>query len=78
MEIARKAHAAGVSAYATTLLDGPLARAAAAHLAAVLPGDDAWAHGLSTVELFGGAEPDAFTPSRGLIHLPDTPGWGVA
>jgi o-succinylbenzoate synthase len=78
MEIARTAHAAGVGAYATTLLDGPLARAAAAHLAAVLPGDDAWAHGLATVELFGGAEADAFTPSRGLIHLPDTPGWGVA
>lgn len=77
LEIARTAHAAGVGAYATTLMDGPLARAAAAHLAAVLPGDDAWAHGLSTVELFGGAEPDAFTPVQGLIRLPDTPGWGV-
>ncbi|MEW6432184.1 MAG: enolase C-terminal domain-like protein [Myxococcota bacterium] len=77
LEIARTAHAAGVGAYATTLMDGPLARAAAAHLAAVLPGDDAWAHGLSTVELFGGAEPDAFTPVKGVIHLPDTPGWGV-
>ncbi|MEW5738816.1 MAG: mandelate racemase/muconate lactonizing enzyme family protein [Myxococcota bacterium] len=76
LEIARIAHAAGVGAYATTLMDGPLARAAAAHLAAVLPGDG-FAHGLSTVELFGGAEPDAFTPAKGLIHLPDTPGWGI-
>jgi len=78
LQIAKTAHAAGVSAYTTTLLDGPLARAAAAHLAAVLPGDDPWAHGLATVELFGGAEPDAFTPVHGRIELPDTPGWGVA
>jgi o-succinylbenzoate synthase len=77
LEIARTAHAAGVGAYTTTLMDGPLSRAAAAHLAAVLPGADEWAHGLSTVELFGGAEPDAFTPVKGEIHLPDTPGWGL-
>jgi o-succinylbenzoate synthase len=77
LEIARTAHAAGVGAYVTTLLDGPLGRAAAAHLASVLPGDDTWAHGLSTVELLGGAEPDAFTPVKGVIRLPETPGWGV-
>lgn len=77
LQIARTAHAAGVGAYATTLMDGPLARAAAAHLASVLPGNDAYAHGLSTVELFGGAEPDAFTPVNGVIHLPQAPGWGV-
>jgi o-succinylbenzoate synthase len=77
LEIARIAHDAGVSAYTTTLMDGPLARAAAAHLASVLPGDGGWAHGLSTVELFGGAVPDAFTPVNGVIQLPETPGWGI-
>lgn len=78
LELARAAHAAGTAAYVTTLMDGPLARAAAAHLASVVPGDDTWAHGLSTVELFEGVEPDPFTPSKGVIHLPSTPGWGVS
>jgi o-succinylbenzoate synthase len=76
LELAQQAHAAGVSAYVTTLMDGPIARAAAAHLAAVLPSAD-WAHGLSTVELFEGMRPDPFTPVEGKISLPQATGWGV-
>ena len=35
LELAQQAHDSGVGAYVTTLMDGPIARAAAAHLAAV-------------------------------------------
>lgn len=77
LAIAREADAAGVGAYVTTLMDGPVSRAAAAHLAAVLPRAD-WAHGLSTLELFEGAGADAFTPVEGRIRLPQAPGWGLA
>jgi o-succinylbenzoate synthase len=76
LRLAREAWAAGMSSYVTTMMDGPLSRAAAAHLAAVLP-DDAWAHGLSTVELLEGVEIDAFTPRQGVIHMPQLPGWGL-
>lgn len=76
LELAQQAHDSGVGAYVTTLMDGPIARAAAAHLAAVLPSAD-WAHGLSTVELFEGMQPDPFTPFEGEITLPQTAGWGV-
>jgi o-succinylbenzoate synthase len=74
--LAQQAHEAGMGAYVTTLMDGPIARAAAAHLAAVLPSAD-WAHGLSTVELFEGMTPDPFTPMDGEITLPQATGWGV-
>lgn len=76
LELAQQAHDSGVGAYVTTLMDGPIARAAAAHLAAVLPSAD-WAHGLSTVELFEGMKPDPFTPEGGEITLPQATGWGV-
>ncbi len=76
LELAQQAHDSGVGAYVTTLMDGPIARAAAAHLAAVLPSAD-WAHGLSTVELFEGMHPDLFTPMDGEITLPQAMGWGV-
>ena len=76
LELAQQAHDSGVGAYVTTLMDGPIARAAAAHLAAVLPSAD-WAHGLSTVELFEGVQPDPFTPFEGEITLPQATGWGV-
>lgn len=76
LELAQQAHDAGVGAYVTTMMDGPIARAAAAHLAAVLPDAD-WAHGLSTVELFEGMTTDAFTPVEGTIRLPQATGWGV-
>lgn len=75
LALSRAAHAAGVDAYVTTLMDGALARAAATHLAAVLP--PRRAHGLATVELFEGAVRDPFTPKDGVITLPATPGWGV-
>jgi len=74
LELAQRAHAVGVDAYVTTLLDGPIARAAACQLAAVIP--QQMAGGLATVELFDGVEPDAFTPVRGKIVLPTTPGLG--
>ncbi len=76
LELAQQAHDSGVGAYVTTLMDGPIARAAAAHLAAVLPSAD-WAHGLSTVELFEGMKPDPFTPMGWEITLPQATGWGV-
>lgn len=76
LALAQQAHDSGVGAYVTTLMDGPIARAAAAHLAAVLPTAN-WAHGLSTVELFEGMRPDPFTPLGGEITLPQATGWGV-
>jgi o-succinylbenzoate synthase len=76
LELARTASARGVPSYVTTLMDGPIARAAATHLAAALP-PSPYAHGLSTVELFSDVAPDAFTPRSGAIELPASPGWGV-
>ena len=76
LALARRAQQAGVGAYVTTLLDGPIARAAAAHLAAAIPQGD-WASGLGTVELFEGAVADAFTPVRGRIRIPAADGLGV-
>ncbi len=76
LALARRAHQAGVGAYVTTLLDGPIARAAAAHLAAAIPQSD-WASGLGTVELFEGFHEDAFTPVRGRIPLPTGDGLGI-
>ena len=65
-----------VDSYVTTLLDGPIARAGAAADAAAIQAT-ALAHGLSTVELFEGLPPDAYTPQRGTIHLPRVAGHGV-
>jgi L-Ala-D/L-Glu epimerase len=75
LAIAQRAESVGVASYVTTLMDGPVARAAAAHLAAVVPGS--LAHGLATVELFDRQPADAFTPVKGSIRLPKTPGWGL-
>jgi L-Ala-D/L-Glu epimerase len=76
LQLSRESWAAGMSSYVTTMMDGPLSRAAAAHLAAVLP-DDAWAHGLSTVELLEDVSVDAFTPKNGIITMPTSSGWGI-
>ena len=76
LELAREAAAAGLGSYVTTTMDGAISRAAAAHLAAVLP-PSKYAHGLSTTELFDGLPPDGFTPKNGVITLPDVAGWGV-
>lgn len=73
---ARRFAALGVPAYVTTLLDGPVARAGAVHLAAALP-SSGFAHGLATPELFEGAEADAYTPVGGDIRLPVQPGLGL-
>jgi o-succinylbenzoate synthase len=76
LSLARAAASRGVPAWVTTLMDGPIARAAATHLAAALPASP-YAHGLSTVEWFADLAPDAFTPRSGAIELPATAGWGV-
>lgn len=76
LTLAKLAYQGGIESYVTTLIDGPIARAAAAHLAAVVP-STTHAHGLSTLELFEGVAPDAFTPRAGVITLPTAPGWGV-
>jgi o-succinylbenzoate synthase len=76
LKFAKEASAMRIASYVTTLIDGPISRAATAHLAALVPAGD-YAHGLSTVEMFEGIPPDAFTPRGGTIVLPDAPGWGV-
>ncbi len=76
LALARRAHQAGVGAYVTTLLDGPVARAAAAHLAAAIPQGD-WASGLGTVELLEDHVADPFTPVRGRIRIPTADGLGI-
>ena len=76
LALAHRAHQAGVGAYVTTLLDGPIARAGAAHLAAAIPQGD-WASGLGTVELFELRVDDAFTPVRERIRIPTADGLGL-
>src|SRR6185503_17776845 len=46
LELAQYAQAAGIASYVTSGIDGEIARAAAAHLAAALP-SQAHAHGLA-------------------------------
>ncbi len=76
LALARRAHARGVDAYVTTTLDGVIARAAAAHLAASIP-QRQLAHGLATGALFEGEwGGDRYVPSSGKIALPPEPGWG--
>lgn len=76
LALARRAQAQGMEAYVTGLIDGEVARAAAAQAASLLPTDRA--HGLATGALF--AEPDCtgwLAPRGGALHLPGTPGLGV-
>ncbi len=75
LRLFRQAQALGLDAFVTTLFDGPVSRAACAHLAAVVSGP--FAHGLSTVELFEGLSADACSPRNGTIELGDRIGWGV-
>lgn len=80
LRLARQAWARGVESYVTSALDGVVARAGAAHLAAALP-SGRYASGLGVGHLF--AEEPAEHPSRpvrGRIRLPETPGlgWPVA
>jgi o-succinylbenzoate synthase len=76
LRLARQAERVGCACYVTSLLDGPVARAAASHLAAVLP-RSGLAHGLSTVELFERQEGDPYAPLRGNLRLPSGCGWGL-
>lgn len=75
LRAAGKARTAGVSSVVTTTIDGAVARAAAVHVAACLPGDRA--HGLATGDLLAedlGADPVPVVDGR--ISVPDGPGVG--
>ncbi|MCL2625444.1 MAG: o-succinylbenzoate synthase [Cystobacterineae bacterium] len=76
MQMAKRARQKKVSSFVTTFLDGPIGRAAAAHLAFAL-GETQQAHGLSSPELLEGFEGDFFSPRGGEIVLPSQPGWGI-
>lgn len=76
LRLARLAHERGVGAYVASSLDGIVARAAAAQVAAAMPLGD-WAHGLATGALFVEERADAYAPRDGAIALPDSPGLGL-
>jgi o-succinylbenzoate synthase len=77
LELARRAAKRGMEAYVTSSLDGVIARAGAAHLAAALP-SGRYASGLGVGHLFAN-EPEnhPFRPVGGRIRLPTSPGLGV-
>jgi len=82
LQLAKRARQKNVSSIVTTFLDGPLGRAAAAHLAFALEeaqplGENRQAHGLSSPELLEGFEGDFFSPKEGKILLPRNPGLGI-
>ena len=60
----------------TTALDGPIATAAALHLAAAC-GAPHLAHGLAATESLACPFPAALLPERGLLHLGQGPGLGA-
>jgi L-alanine-DL-glutamate epimerase-like enolase superfamily enzyme len=77
LRAARAAEAAGMSAYVTSGIDGEVARAAAAHLAAAMPGTR-FAHGLAVGALLEEkAKSGWLEPQRGIIALPEAPGLGL-
>lgn len=76
VELARRARTAGLDAYVTGLIDGEVARAAAAQVASVL--DTALAHGLATGSLIDEeAQTGWLTPEQGALTFPEVPGLGV-
>ncbi|ATB33369.1 o-succinylbenzoate synthase [Melittangium boletus] len=77
LALAREAARQGLEAYVTSALDGVIARAGAAHLAAALP-SGRYASGLGVGHLFRDEPDHPFRPVRGRIVLPRTPGQGVA
>ncbi|WP_257458823.1 o-succinylbenzoate synthase [Archangium lipolyticum] len=78
LAVAREAARRGMDAYVTSSLDGVIARAGAAHVAAALP-SGRYASGLGVGHLFKN-EPEnhPFRPVRGRITLPRKPGLGVS
>lgn len=77
LDLAREAHHSETGAYVTSSIDGEIARAGAAHLAAAIP-QTAWAHGLATGDLLRDPGTAAWlTPTRGELVLPDAPGLGL-
>nr|WP_153867652.1 MULTISPECIES: o-succinylbenzoate synthase [Myxococcaceae] len=76
LALARRASARGLEAYVTSSLDGVVARAGAAQLAAALP-SGALASGLAVGHLFVGEPVHAYSPVQGRIPLPPGPGLGL-
>jgi L-alanine-DL-glutamate epimerase-like enolase superfamily enzyme len=74
--IALAAERAGIDVVVTSLLDSGLGIAAAAHLAASLPGDR-YAAGLATQRLIAEDLIDPIDITDGALHLPPGPGLGV-
>jgi L-alanine-DL-glutamate epimerase-like enolase superfamily enzyme len=79
-EIAQRAMQRGLRVIVTTALDGAIARAAAAHLAAaVLARGPQPAAGLATGRLLvDDLCPDALAPRDGIVRIPDVPGLGLS
>ncbi len=78
LSLAREAAKRGMDAYVTSSLDGVIARAGAAHLAAALP-SGRYASGLGVGHLFKDEPANhPFRPVRGRIELPRKPGLGVS
>jgi o-succinylbenzoate synthase len=75
--VAMRAARLGMQSYVTSSLDGVVARAGAAHLAAALP-SGTLASGLAVGRLFA-HEPPAhpYRPVKGSIRLPQAPGLGL-
>ncbi|MBU8897059.1 o-succinylbenzoate synthase [Corallococcus sp. H22C18031201] len=76
LEWARQAERRGVRTFVTSSLDGVIARAGAAHLAAALPSGEL-ASGLAVGRLFTNEPPGhPYQPVAGRIHLSGAPGIG--
>ncbi|MBJ6762652.1 o-succinylbenzoate synthase [Myxococcaceae bacterium JPH2] len=76
LEWARRAERRGIRTFVTSSLDGVIARAGAAHLAAALPSGEL-ASGLAVGRLFTNEPPvHPYRPVAGRIHLSDAPGIG--
>ena len=75
LDLCRQAAARGLRVVVTTTLDGPIATAAALHLAAA-GGSPTLAHGLASCEVVDADFPDALVPRDGVLHLSPEPGLG--
>lgn len=76
LRLGHLARARGLHVIVTSSLDGVIARAGAAHLAAVI-GEPEWAHGLWVGPLFVDEPRHPYAPVRGTITLPSEPGLGI-